>query len=157
MTLHSCRNGVLIPFLQEWSGHSIPTGMECSFHSCRNGMTSSHSCKNKMTSFHSSQNGITTPFLQECNEHSILAGRKLPFNSIPVRMESRLIPFFWKYTIYLLWLTEWLTGLVLEMLTHLKIRLLNLYRFNCGGLTKFESTFFQIGELRFFLIFAKFW
>ena len=46
MTLHSCRNGIVIPFLLEWNG---------SFHSCRNGVTP----------FESSQNGMTTPLLQE--------------------------------------------------------------------------------------------
>ena len=55
MTLHSCRNGMVIPFLLEWNG---------SFHSCRNGVTP----------FESSQNGMTTPLLQEWHGHSILAG-----------------------------------------------------------------------------------
>ena len=59
MTFHSCRNEMFIPFLQEWNGvipflqewsvHSIPAGMECSFHSCRNGMTPFHSCRNGMS------------------------------------------------------------------------------------------------------------
>ena len=60
-SFHSCRNGVVIPFLQEWSGHSIPAGMKCSFHSCRNGMTP----------FHSSRNGVVIPFLKDWNDHSI--------------------------------------------------------------------------------------
>ena len=63
-SLYSCRNWVVTPCLQEWSGHfisagmewsySIPAGMEWPLHSCRNGMT--------------------TPFLQEWNDHSIPAG-----------------------------------------------------------------------------------
>ena len=73
-SIHACRNGVVIPFPQEWNGvipfllewngvipflqewndHFIPAGMEWPLHSCRNGMT--------------------TPFLQEWNEQSIPAG-----------------------------------------------------------------------------------
>ena len=58
VTLQSCRNGMLIPFLQEWNGlipflqewsvHSILAGMECSFYSGRNGMLLYHFCRNGM-------------------------------------------------------------------------------------------------------------
>ena len=64
MTLHSCRNGVVIPFLQEWCGHSIPAGMELSFHSCRNGVV--------IPFLQEWDESI--PFLQEWNDHSIPAG-----------------------------------------------------------------------------------
>ena len=47
-SFHSCRNGVLIPFLQklndpipfqpEWNEHSIPTGMDWTLHSWKNEM-----------------------------------------------------------------------------------------------------------------------
>ena len=61
-------NGV-IPFLQEWSGHSILAGMEFSFHYCRNGMTP----------FHSSRNEMNAPFQTERTEQSIPGRMKWKF------------------------------------------------------------------------------
>jgi hypothetical protein len=37
LSFHPDWNGMVIPFLLEWN-HNIPTGMEKSFHSSRNGI-----------------------------------------------------------------------------------------------------------------------
>ena len=52
--------------LEKW--HSIPAGMEWSFHSGRN--EGFHSDRNGMVAFHSGQNGMAIPFYSEWNSHA---------------------------------------------------------------------------------------
>ena len=74
--IHSCRNEIGNPFLQEWTTHSIPqgmkwyhsipAGMDCSFHSPRNEMLPFHSYRKWIHPFHSCRNVLFVPCLQDC-------------------------------------------------------------------------------------------
>ena len=67
----------VIPFCLDWNGHSIPAGMESSFHSGWNGMA---------ISFQPEWND-SIPFRPEWNELSIPAGM-----DIPIRLEWNATP-----------------------------------------------------------------